>query len=111
MAFRNLSAEWCERVHTFDASWWGCGVVQKKVPRNDVKRLGSFNDRWRFSKTEEAGLRDDHKMSRDKALVGDPLGVPEDVCLRRQASCASPMYYQSKIFQNLWVMLSTTPTA
>eukprot|EP00974_Lingulodinium_polyedra_P086484 8379488-Lingulodinium_polyedra.AAC.1 len=39
LAFRDLGAEWSERVHTFDASAWGVGVVSKRVPKAQIQEL------------------------------------------------------------------------
>ena len=46
-----------------DASWWGVGITEKEIGSSRTKALGSINERWRFSKEEEARV-----MPRSAAL-------------------------------------------
>ncbi|CAE7241575.1 unnamed protein product [Symbiodinium sp. CCMP2592] len=48
LIFRDLASQWSETVHAVDASEWGLGVVVGTVPRAEVRRLGKYNERWRF---------------------------------------------------------------
>ena len=52
-ATKDLSAEWSSTVTVFDASWWGRGVLQKKVDPGLVKELGQYSERWRFGRAGE----------------------------------------------------------
>ena len=38
----------------FDASWWGCGDVQKRCSPAEIREAGKYNDRWRFSRAGES---------------------------------------------------------
>ena len=48
LIFRNLSLPWSPVVDCVDASEWGLGVVQARVPINMVKSAGRESERWRF---------------------------------------------------------------
>lgn len=50
---RDLSSPWSDIVHATDASLWGRGIVSTKRSVEDVRRVGSHNDRWRFTAEEE----------------------------------------------------------
>ncbi len=50
---RDLSSTWSDIVYATDASLWGRGIVSSKRNVEDVRRVGRYNDRWRFTAEEE----------------------------------------------------------
>ena len=85
---RDLSAVWSERIHVFDASYLGRGVVTKHCDRAIVQSAGQHSDRWRFSKSEELGisLRDRIKMDQSGKFPDVPIhlwGGPCKVAVRK----------------------------
>ena len=54
LARRDLAAGYCQRLHVFDASSWGLGVMAKDLSEVDaVKKMSMYNDRWRFAREDE----------------------------------------------------------
>ena len=54
LAQRSLTAFWAPVVYCFDGSWWGVGIVKKRAPIQLIRDVARRNERWRFSKEEEA---------------------------------------------------------
>ncbi|CAK0856156.1 unnamed protein product [Prorocentrum cordatum] len=75
--FRDAGAAFDSRLTMVDASWWGVGVTQKTSSSAVALELSRYNERWRFSKTQEGGVS--HRSLALKAQSpGDPF-VPESV--------------------------------
>lgn len=53
LATRDLAAPWCGRVAVNDASWWGCGIMEKHAPVSVIREAALHSDRWRFQRDEE----------------------------------------------------------
>eukprot|EP00973_Karenia_brevis_P065278 9066172-Karenia_brevis.AAC.1 len=51
-----MSVPWCPVATMFDASSWGAGVMEKDIGPEWAHKIGRHNERWRFSKTSEAGV-------------------------------------------------------
>ncbi|CAK0871377.1 unnamed protein product, partial [Prorocentrum cordatum] len=75
--FRDAGAAFDSRLTMVDASWWGVGVTQKTSSSAVALELSRYNERWRFSKTQEGGVS--HRSLALKAQSsGDPF-VPESI--------------------------------
>lgn len=53
LAFRDLAAPWCDRVTVTDASWWGCCILEKHAPLEEIRDAPRYCHRWRFRRDEE----------------------------------------------------------
>lgn len=53
MAFHNLSGPWHPEVIAVDASWRGGGAVSARLPPGQLRDLGRYNERRRFSREDE----------------------------------------------------------
>ena len=53
LAHRDLAADWAPSVSVLDASWWGRGVMQKRVTQDMCALVGQYSDRWRFGFGDE----------------------------------------------------------
>ena len=60
MSRRSLAAEWSPVVHCFDASWWGFGIVRKRVRKEVVRDTARRCERWRFTREHEDRWRSRH---------------------------------------------------
>eukprot|EP00438_Fugacium_kawagutii_P013923 Skav213475 [mRNA] locus=scaffold565:39265:42440:+ [translate_table: standard] len=69
LIFRNLKAEWSEKVYAVDASEWGLGCTIAHMPLDDVKQFGRVCERWRFK---------DPVASRARAAAGLEVPIPDD---------------------------------
>ena len=50
---RDLSAQWSTRIYATDASEYGRGVVATDRQLSDIKEVGKYVDRWKFSSEGE----------------------------------------------------------
>lgn len=75
MAFRNLSAPWHPEVIAVDASWWGGGAVSARLSPEQVRELGRYNERWRFSREDEERLAP--RTSSLSSMSPEPLDLAE----------------------------------
>ncbi|CAE7797631.1 unnamed protein product [Symbiodinium sp. CCMP2592] len=92
LIFQDLRAQWSETIHAVDASLWGMGVTTASLDYEGVKRVGRYNERWRF-KDEDA------RVARRLALkldgLQDSFGPDGDVTdaawHRRKSSSFEPV--------------------
>ncbi|CAE7664704.1 unnamed protein product, partial [Symbiodinium pilosum] len=68
---RSLRSKWSDTIHAVDASEWGLGVTDANLAQAQVRKLGQFNERWRF---KEPGVA----RPRDHALVAAGGGSPDE---------------------------------